>query len=153
MIKTENYPNAYKEVYEILKFVPQEDKNRIPHNFMEMIKKNMNKEYEFSIDKNIDFIEEQELMVETRNILAYIFLNYWATEKQKETINIKFKRDIEEAERKKRELYNVDLFKNRKSENLKEEEQVKTEIAIVEYKESIFTKIKNWLKNIIRKFN
>ena len=30
MIKVENYPNAYKEVYEILKVVPKEDFDKIP---------------------------------------------------------------------------------------------------------------------------
>ena len=106
MVKIENYPNAYKEVHEILKMVPKEDVSKIPKDFMEMIENNMNKEYEFLIDSNIDFLEEQKLMLETRTILAYIFVNYWATEKQREVINKKFKKDIEEAENQKRELYN-----------------------------------------------
>ena len=32
MVKVENFPNAYKEVYEILKSVPQEDLDKIPKN-------------------------------------------------------------------------------------------------------------------------
>ena len=42
MIKVENYPNAYKEVYEILKAVPKEDFDKIPTEFMQIVKKNMN---------------------------------------------------------------------------------------------------------------
>ena len=37
MIKVENYPNAYKEVYEILKVVPKEDFDKIPTEFMQKI--------------------------------------------------------------------------------------------------------------------
>ena len=114
MIKVENYPNAYKEVYEILKYVPKEDLKRVPKKFMDMLEEKMNKNYKFSIDTSNDFIEEQELMIETRTILAYIFLNYCATEIQKEKVNIKFKKDIEDAEKQKRDLYNVDILKNKK---------------------------------------
>lgn len=113
MLKVENYPNAYKEVYEILKNVDQDDLNKIPKSFIKMIEKRMNKDYNFFIDENIDFVEEQELMLETKTILAYIYLNYWATDDQRETIKAKFKKDIEEAENQKKELYNVDIFKNK----------------------------------------
>lgn len=143
MVKVENYPNAYKEVYEILKIVPQEDLYKIPKRFIEMIEKRMNKDYKFLIDENMDFVEEQELMLETRTILAYIFLNYWATEKQRGTINIKFKKDIEDAENQKRELYNVDVFKNKKQL----EEKNKKELEMVVYKkENFITKIFNKIK-------
>lgn len=145
MIKVENYPNAYKEVYEILKYVPKEDLKRVPKKFMDMLEEKMNKDYKFSIDTSKDFIEEQELMLETRTILAYIFLNYWATEIQKEKVNIKFKKDIEDAEKQKRDLYNVDIFKNKKQ--LKENIGKEQENAMVIYKkENFITKIFNTIK-------
>lgn len=131
MIKVENYPNAYKEVYEILKYVPKEDLKRVPKKFMDMLEEKMNKNYKFSIDTSKDFIEEQELMIETRTILAYIFLNYWATEIQKEKINIKFKKDIEDAEKQKGDLYYVNIFKNKKQ--LKENSEKEQEHAMVIY--------------------
>ena len=145
MIKVENYPNAYKEVYEILKYVPKEDLKRVPKKFMDMLEEKMNKNYKFSIDTSNDFIEEQELMIETRTMLAYIFLNYWATEIQKEKVNIKFKKDIEDAEKQKRDLYNVDILKNKKQ--LKENIGKEPENAMVIYKkENFITKIFNTIK-------
>ena len=145
MIKVENYPNAYKEVYEILKYVPKEDLKRVPKKFMDMLEEKMNKNYKFSIDTSKDFIEEQELMIETRTILAYIFLNYWATEIQKEKVNIKFKKDIEDAEKQKRDLYKVDILKNKKQ--LKENIGKEQENAMVIYKkENFITKIFNTIK-------
>ena len=111
----------------------------------EMIEEKMNKNYKFSIDTSKDFIEEQELMIETRTILAYIFLNYWATEIQKEKVNIKFKKDIEDAEKQKRDLYNVDILKNKKQ--LKENIGKEQENAMVIYKkENFITKIFNTIK-------
>ena len=86
MTKVENYPNAYKEVYEILKAVPKEDFDKIPTEFMQIVKKNMNKNYDFSINLNIDFVKEQEILYETKAILAYVYLNYWATEDEKRII-------------------------------------------------------------------
>ncbi|MBO5412848.1 MAG: hypothetical protein J6A29_00820 [Clostridia bacterium] len=138
MVQLENYPNAYKEVYEILKMVPHEDLAKIPKKFIEMVEERMNKDYNFFIDDNTDFVEEQELMLETRTILAYIFLNYWATEKQRETISTKFKKDIEEAENQKRELYNVDVLKNKKQEEKLE--------MVVYKKDNRITKILNKIK-------
>ena len=98
MIKVENYPNAYREVYEILKLVPKEDLNKIPAEFLQIVKKNMNKNYDFSINLDIDFVKEQEILYETKVILAYVFLNYWATEDEKRIIRAKFKKDILEKD-------------------------------------------------------
>ena len=142
MVKIENYPNAYKEVYEVLKLVPREDVEKIPNQFMEMVESKMNKDYEFTVDTNIDFVEEQKLMLETRAILAYIFLNYWATENQKEIINMKFKKDIEEAEKKKKELYNTNVFK--------EEKNKKQPNITVYKKEKLITKIFNRIRIFLK---
>ena len=134
MIKVENYPNAYREVYEILKLVPKEDLNKIPAEFLQIVKKNMNKNYDFSINLDIDFVKEQEILYETKAILAYVYLNYWATEDEKRIIRAKFKKDIEEAENKKREIYGTDVFKKIKANSINEEINAK----VVEYKENIW---------------
>ena len=146
MIKIENYPNAYKEVYEILKFIPIEDLKKIPKNFIQMIEKNMNKEYEFYLRG--DFIEEQELMSETRVILGYIFLNYWASHEQVETINKKLKQDIIQEENAKKEKYEVDVFKNKRKVKQNEKEQLE---MVVYKKESFITKIFNKIRELLSK--
>ena len=110
----EIYKKAFKEVYEILKYVPDEDKKKIPEDFIKIIEDNMNKEYEFKIDKSTDF-ENQKLLEETKAILAIIYRDYWATREEKEAINMKFKNDIEKAEEAKKNKYNIDnLFKKLK---------------------------------------
>lgn len=52
---------------------------------LDTIKSNMDKNYEFKVDINKSF-EEQELLEETKAIFANIFKDYWATPYQKESI-------------------------------------------------------------------
>ena len=93
MIKKENYPNAYKEVYVILNNVDKELINKVPISFINMIKSEMNKNYKFELNENVNF-EDEYILTETKGILAYIFLNYWGTKEQKDRIMRKFQHDI-----------------------------------------------------------
>ena len=61
----ENYHKAYKEVIEILKYVPQESVNKIPKTMLETFEKKMDKDYVFNVDINKSF-EEQNLLEETK---------------------------------------------------------------------------------------
>lgn len=76
------YPNALKEVYDILENTDEELVNKIPKNFMEFIHENMNTKYQSHINPNID-IDKQTLLYETSAILSLIYHNYWATEDEK----------------------------------------------------------------------
>ena len=78
----DNYSKAYKEIIEILKYVPEESVNKIPQDMMEIFKANMDKDYEFEVDVNKSF-EEQKLLKETKAIFANIFRDYWATHTKK----------------------------------------------------------------------
>ncbi len=79
MIKVENYPNAYKEVYVILNNMNEENLKAILQSFIDMVQRNMNNNYEFELEENVDF-EEQTVLKEIKVILEYIYLNYWGTE-------------------------------------------------------------------------
>ena len=85
------YPKAYKEVIEILKYLPEEDVKKIPEEMINMFEKNMDKEYKYTINKNKPF-NKQIMLKETREILAILYKDYWANEKQKERINNKLKK-------------------------------------------------------------
>lgn len=152
MVKVENYPNAYKEVYVILKNMREEERNLVPKSFMQMIEKNMNEQYDFKLDKNIDF-QDQKLLRETRTILAYIFLNFWATKKQKDRIEKKFRQDIVDFENSKSEYNQDELFKNRKSKSKESNLEVKTkteELHMIEQKEeSFFKRLLRKIKKIL----
>ena len=146
MIKVENYPNAYKEVYVILQNIDEKDYDLVPENFIKMVEHNMNKDYDFKLDENKDF-EQQDLLQETKTILAYLYLNYWGTEEERIKIKEKFKQDIAVAEEKKRQKYNPDELFEKTSYTPQ-----KPKVQIVEYKkESFFTKLAKNIKKFFGK--
>ena len=110
----ENYKNAYKEVYIILNNMESRDVSLIPKTFLELLKNNMNTNYNFKLDSRKNF-REQQLLKETKVILAYIFLNYWSTAEQKARIEEKFKYDISKNESTKKKYTNDEIFKIKKN--------------------------------------
>lgn len=140
----DNYQKAYKEILEILKYVPEESVKKIPQEMRDMFEKEQLKTYDFQIDTSKTF-EEQELLEETKAILANIFRDYWATPYQKERIEIKEKYDRQQSEEQKRKIYNPnDLFKNKNNRNPDFEKL--TNLPIEVKKESFFKKIINFFK-------
>ena len=147
---SENYACAYKEIIEVLKYTKREDVNKIPQCKIVLWKQNMKKDYDFKIDPNKS-LEDQNLSNETKAIIANIFKKYWATDYQKERIELKEKYDREQAEKEKLEKYNPnEIFKN-KQNNIIISEEKEESISMIEYKElSIFKKIKEFIKNIFK---
>ena len=140
-----NYAKAYKEVIEILKYVPQEDVRKIPQIMIDTFKAKMDENYEFKVDINKSF-EEQELLDETKAIFANIYRDYWATPYQRERIEAKEKYDRQKIEEEKKEKYNTnDVFKNEQKEfNSNKIKQYETKIEnlpMVVKKEKFYQKI------------
>lgn len=148
MIKIENYPNAYKEVYVILQNIDKKDYDLVPEAFIKMVENNMNKDYNFELNSNEDF-ENQELLQETKAILAYLYLNYWGTEEEKVIIKQKFNQDILREEEEKRQKYNPDnLFERKVTKQIPQKE----EVQIVEYKkENVVTKLMKKIRKLFTK--
>lgn len=93
----------------------------------------------------------QTLNIDTVAILTYINMEYLLNKKQKQHIKQILRKDEVILEKKKREMYNPDnLFKQNRPKIQKQCNSITNEIAIVEYKESYFTKIRNWFKQIFK---
>ena len=160
MVIVENYPKAYKEVFVILNNMRKEEQNLIPESFMQTIKTNMDENYNFKLEEDVDF-ENQKLMRETRTILAYIFVNYWASKEQKRKIEKKFKQDIIDWENNKPAYNQEELFESRKAkiskkENVQNIEQTDNEISkenqlTIVKKQTIFTRIIDKLKTFFKR--
>ena len=150
----DNYAKAYKEIIEILKYIPEESVNKIPREMIERFKTKQLVTYDFKIDTEKTF-EEQELLEETKAILANIFRDYWATDYQKAKIIEKENQDREECERQKRERYNPnEIFKNKQQDinvqkNLNENYNSKLPIEV--QKQNIFQKLIVFIKKILQK--
>jgi len=112
------YANAYKEVLEILKYIPNEEYQKIPQNLIELFRDeaNNNNDFKFDINKKIN---EQQISDKAKTILAILFRDYWATEEQREIILKKERYDREKSEIKKRIDYSPDeIFKKNKKWDL-----------------------------------
>ena len=72
------YPKAYKEVCEILKYMPKESVEKIPLEMRLLFERKLDIEYDFEIDEDKPF-EEQQLLLETKAILANLYRDYWAS--------------------------------------------------------------------------
>lgn len=133
----DNYPKAYKEVMEILNYVPQESVNKIPPIMIEAFRAKMDINYDFHVDTNKGF-EEQELLEETKAILANIFRDCWATPYQKERIEAKEKNDRRKAEEEKRKQYNPeDLFKKKQEKK----QELKNNLPMEVKKDNFYRKM------------
>ena len=140
MVATE-YKIAYSEVLEILKYISKEELNKIPQDMLEMFKTNASNENQFVYNPN-KTLQEQNVSEIARTIIAILFRDYWATETQRAKILAKQNYDREKI---KEEIYNTNNIFQKHDTNQKQNSMT-NEVAMVEYKESIFTKIKNWFK-------
>ena len=140
MVNTE-YKIAYSEVLEILKYISKEEFNKVPQDMLEMFKTNASNENQFIYDPN-KTLQEQNVSEIARAIIAILFRDYWATENQKQKILNKQNIDREKM---REEMYSPDnIFQKHNIQH--KENSTTNEVAIVEYKESIFTMIINWFK-------
>ena len=151
----DNYSKAYKEVYEILKNIPEEDLNKIPEEIREVFESKQDLNYDFKIDPKKTF-EEQNLLDETKAILANMYRDYWATDYQRERILEKERNDREKIEQEKREKYNPDdIFKNKNKKNITQQseidnnvEQQNETLPVIIEKEHFYNKLINFIKRI-----
>lgn len=140
------YANAYTEVYKILECLEEEEYEKIPEGFIQVIEENRNLDYEYEVNEEQD-LSKQPMLIETRAILLNIFRDYLATPEQREKIKKWQDEDRKILEQAKREKYGVDVFKNKASKE-------NTSIILVENKNKglfniIIDKIKKFFKGKI----
>lgn len=148
MIQTDKvtYKMAYTQVLEILKRLPKEEVAKIPTEEIEFLKENCEKTYKYILSPNAR-LEECQISRKAYAILVVYFKKYFATEIQKQKLDVILKNNQIAIEKEKREKYGVDnLFKENK---LEQEENKKVEI--VPYKESFFKRVLNRIKKIFRR--
>lgn len=133
---------TYTEIGCLLKYFPNSFIKKLPNKLLEVINLKADRKYLIDVDTNKS-INEQNISNKTKMILAVLTYNYWSNEKQKYIIRKKLYDNEEIYQSKLAEKYNPDnLFKNKEAKV----ETIENLVAMVEYKESIFTKIKNWFK-------
>jgi len=136
---------TYTEVFEILNLLGNEYIKKIPIELYNHIENNRDKKsvIEYDVDKDI---LEQNISEDARNMIAYLYLQYWCTQEEKQELMKQYQQNDNLYEEKMREKYNVDIFFNKKREN------IKSNMELVEYKENIFKKIFKKIIDLIKRF-
>lgn len=143
------YAKAYVEVLEMLKYFPKEEYDKIPREKIKFYKENMDENYIFTINPEIS-LEQQNISLEANAVIINLFMDYFATEKQKNKIKEILELNQNKSENEKKEKYNPELLFKKQTQ--KESIQVKSDEninAITQYKEPFFTKIKNFIFEIL----
>lgn len=139
------YKKSLSELYEILKHLPIEARNKIPDEELEFYESNRDLNYQYIYDTSLS-VNEQKLMDITIMLIANIYVNYWA--ENKEELQLRDKKILLQIEDDKRKLYNPDdLFKKNNNKVSKIDNNSK-EIVVVE-KKNIINKIIIRIKKLI----
>lgn len=138
------YKNAYTEVYAILEQLDEEEYNQIPSEVITAIRENRNTEYEFELDEELE-LKEQELLPETKAILFNIFRDYLSTPEQKEKIiKMQAEERLKNEQKKQNNIIQIYLQISKRFNLLKET------YRIIKYKENIFKRIFNKIRQFFR---
>ena len=148
-----NYPKAYTEVLEIIKYLPKEERDKIPAEKIKFYEQNCDKEYEFTFDIEKP-IDEQKTLRETNAIIVVLFRDYFATTAQKEKLEKILQQNEEKHQQELREKYNPDNIFKKPETNKQEEAETTETMALVEVKKDnvikeIFKKIINFIRGVL----
>lgn len=150
MINT--YAKAYTEVLEILKYFSEEEYSKIPQEKIDFYKNNMDKNYNYNINPNID-LSKQYISKEANAILITLFRDYFATESQKKTLNNLLNQNQNKLENIRREKYNSNNIFSKNYRNIDiEDKENKQELALIEINDmKWYKKIWKFIKELLRK--
>lgn len=151
MINTE-LSQGIAEVLEILKYSDHIYTEKLPIKLKRFLEENKAKNYSVHIDPNKEF-KNQNINKEAFNLISIFYLNYWSTAEEKEVFIKKMRDNEKNSKLKMEEKYNPDnLFKKEKNNNtVYAEGKNKNEVAIVQYKESLFKKIWTIILSIFKR--
>ena len=134
-----DYSKVFKELSEIFKYIPEEQMKKIPDEIIKRIEEKKDNEYNYEVIHIEDF-QNQNMLKETRAILAVLYRDYWASEEER--------KEIKEQERIEFINGKVELSNNSKEIFTKKDKKIEKEAenAIIVYKEKFIRKI---IKKII----
>lgn len=128
------------EVMEMLRYCTKEEYEKIPQKLITVLSENKIDGYNVDIDLNKQ-IDEQNVSWEAKILMFIIWRKYWTSEEEAKDFDKILNENQKEFE-KKYDPENI-FYKNNNDYDKKDNQ-------MIEYKESIFTKVINWVKNIFR---
>ncbi len=148
----QEYKEAFTEVNEIIKMMPDELVNKIPSKFREMIEDERDKEYNPNIQEPL---EKCKLKNETIIILGLIYRDFLCSQDEKRRLQERDARELQEVQKaiedEIRQKYNPDDLFKKKNENNKEHQNFEETAITVIQKEKWYKKIFNIIKGLFNK--
>ena len=145
------YQKAYVELYELIKKLSKDEKDKIPNAFLKNLKDNMDSEYKFKIDDKKSILD-QEYKIETKALFVELYEKHLASNEEKEFWNRydKICFNMIETEKKKRyDTKNIFGNKNLVDEQTKaKKEPNSTNLPIEIQKNTIWQKFIQAIKRI-----
>lgn len=151
--KYEVYHKAFKELWEIIQFFPKSEYNKIPATFVNFIKENMDENYRYTVN-HIDDFQNQEMLEETKVLLAVVYRDFLASSEEQKQIIERENNELLQEEKRMQEKYNPNnLFKNKHTNDFENtKENLDQKISLIEVKEkNLLQKIFDKIKNLFRK--
>lgn len=150
----DKYAKAYTEVLEILKYLPKNEYDKIPHERIQFFEDNKDYSYNFKIYPQIP-LGKQNISIEANSIIIMLFRDYFASETQKEKLKVILKQNEDKYQEEIRNKYNPDdIFKNKKDEitTYSSNKEIENNNLPIEVKrENFFKKFITYIKNLIFK--
>ena len=143
------YARAYTEVLEIINHFSNEEYSKIPKEKIDFFKKNMDKDYKFIIDPDID-LDKQNLSQETKAIIVTLFRDYFATEQQKEKLEIILQQNQDKKDQEKLEKYTPDNIFKKTTDKNEQSNTTNANLPIEIKKESFFEKFIKFIKSLFK---
>lgn len=150
----DKYAKAYTEVLEILKYLPKNEYDKIPHERIQFFEDNKDYSYNFKIDPQIP-LDKQNISIEANSIIVMLFRDYFASETQKEKLKVILKQNEDKYQEEIRNKYNPDdIFGNKKDKitTYSSNKEIENNNLPIEVKrENFFKKFITYIKNLIFK--
>lgn len=140
---------AYSEIDEFLSLLTDEKREQIPVKLREFFKEEKDKNYTKGIKLDIP-VKEQNFKEETLAIIALLNLEYWCQDEEEKE---KLRKIYDNNEKIYKEMLQVefkpdDVFKKKNVVIENENNEQVAPVSMVEYKESVFKRVLNKIKQI-----
>lgn len=133
-------PMAYKEVIKIIEHLPEELYVKIPDEIIQNLMLEMDDAYNY----NISSYEEVRMLRETEELLAVIYRDYLASDKERNEILLREKQEEINEELERRKKYSVDnIFEKTK----KDYENINILLPVEIEKKNIIQKFIDFIKS------
>ena len=149
------YKKALFEVYKILENTDKETREKIPRKFINFLKENMDENHEFKLEEKKE-LTNQNLMTETKQIIALIYRDYLCDEKERKELleNEKNKNKENKVEENNKNSYEINFGKIKENENKNNENKnnrINRNNETKEEKSLIRISNEKWYRRLLRK--